>query len=115
MTTKNVYWIADENGVKACVSGAAARDFWTRVQGYTETTEPTGHEFQWVRNEAHGGRGVMNHEAVLLHAGLGWFPSDPPAVPGLPENEPVEAATPSRPAMSVPPPAANSEGVTANG
>lgn len=89
MTSKNVYWIADPNGVKACVSGATVRDFWVRVHGYTETTEPVGMEFQWVRNVEHGGRGVMNHEAVMLHAGLGWFPSDPPPVPGLPE-EPAE-------------------------
>lgn len=84
---KNTYWIADVEGVKACVIGAAARDFWTRVQGWTETTAPTGLEFQWVRNSDHGGRGVMNHEAALLHAGLGWVPSDPPPVPGMPVDE----------------------------
>lgn len=92
---KNTYWIADENGVKACVSGAAARDFWLRVHGYTETAEPAGLEFQWVRNTDHGGRGVMNHEAALLHAGLGWVPSDPPPVPGLPESEPAAVAPPA--------------------
>lgn len=97
MTSKNTYWIADENGVKACVTGAEARDFWTKVQGYEETTEPAGLEFQWVRNEQHGGRGVMNHEAVLLHAGLGWFPSDPPPVPGLPEQAAQAPAAPFLP------------------
>lgn len=95
MTAKNTYWVADHEGVKACVTGAAVRDFWVRVHGYTETTEPTGQEFQWVRNADHGGRGVLNHEAALLHAGLGWFPSDPPPVPGLPEAETdVSAAAP---------------------
>jgi hypothetical protein len=74
---KNTYWIADVEGVKAKVEGADARDEWTRVRGWSETTEPTGLEFQWVRNEAHGGKGVMNHEAALLHEGLGWFPSGP--------------------------------------
>jgi hypothetical protein len=90
---KNTYWIADENGVKACVTGAANRDFWTRVHGYTETSEPTGLEFQWVRNVDHGGRGVMNHEALLLHAGLGWVASDPEPVPGMPDQT-AETAPP---------------------
>lgn len=114
MTSKNVYWIADENGVKACVTGAETRDFWVRVHGYTETSEPTGNEFQWVRNADHGGRGVMNHAAVLLHAGLGWFPSDPPPVPGLPESEAVSATPPA----AGPTPTAiggTEKGVTANG
>lgn len=106
MTTKNVYWIADANGVKACVTGAAARDFWTKVQGYTETSEPAGQEFQWVRNTAHGGRGVMNHEAVLLHAGLGWVPSDPEPVPGTPEQPAETPEAPPRMAAPVTPPPA---------
>lgn len=89
---KNTYWIVDAEGVKACVSGAAVRDFWVRVQGWQETTEPTGREFQWIRNVDHGGRGVMNHEAVALHAGLGWVPSDPPPVPGAPEEQAETAA-----------------------
>lgn len=88
---KNTYWISDPEGVKACVSGAVLRDYWTRIQGWTVTTEPAGLEFQWVRNIDHGGRGVMNHEAALLHAGLGWVPSDPPPVPGMP-TEPAEPA-----------------------
>lgn len=88
---KNTYWIADTEGVKACVSGAAMRDYWTRIQGWTETTEPVGLEFQWIRNVNHGGRGVMNHDAAVLHAGLGWVPSDPPPVLGMP-TEPVEPA-----------------------
>jgi hypothetical protein len=78
MTDKHPYWIADVEGVKAVVEGAEARDMWTKVRGWTETTEPVGQEFQWIRNADHGGRGVMNHAAALLHEGLGWFPSDPP-------------------------------------
>lgn len=94
MTAKNVYWIADHEGVKACVTGAAARDFWVKVHGYQETTEPVGREFQWVRNEDHGGRGVLNHEAALLHTGLGWHPSAPPPVAGMPaEDMPPETAS----------------------
>jgi hypothetical protein len=86
---KNTYWIADVEGVKAKVEGADARDEWTRVRGWSETTEPTGLEFQWVRNEAHGGKGVMNHEAALLHEGLGWFPSGPIGYDDEPAAEPV--------------------------
>ncbi len=100
MTTKNTYWIADAEGVKACVSGAAERDFWTRVHGYLETTPPTGQEFQWVRNVNHGGRGRLNHEAALLLSGLGWQPSDPPPAPGLPEM-PVETPAAPPPADTV--------------
>lgn len=111
MTSNDIRWIADVNGVKA-IATAGTFDFWTRTQGWIETTPPTGLEFQWVRNEQHGGRGVMNHEAAVLHAGLGWVPSDPPPVPGLPEPAPIPAVAPVK---SVPPPAANSEGVTANG
>lgn len=106
MTSKNVYWVADENGVKACVTGAEARDFWVKVHGYTEATEPTGMEFQWVRNVNHGGRGVLNHEAALLHAGLGWVPSDPEPVPGLPEESADTPAVPPRMAAPVIPPSA---------
>lgn len=109
MTSKNQYWVADHDGVKALVTGAAYRDFWVRVQGYTETTEPTGQEFQWVRNENHGGYGVLNHEAAMLLAGLGWFPSDPPSVPGMADlpMEPAETpASPPRMAAPVTPPTA---------
>lgn len=73
------FWIADVNGVKACVDSAAEADEWTRVRGWSKADAPTGLEFQWVRNVDHGGRGVMNHEAALLHEGLGWVPSGPPA------------------------------------
>jgi len=100
MTEVKKYWISDVGGVKAVVEGAEARDEWTRVRGWSETTEPTGQEFQWIRNAGHGGKGVMNHEAVLLHAGLGWFPSGPEGY-----DEPVDA--PPEPAKSSPKSAAN--------
>lgn len=89
MSEQKKFWIADPEGVKATVVGAEARDFWVRVNGWSETTEPTGQEFQWVRNEAHGGKGVMNHEAALLHEGLGWFPSGPDGY-----DEPVDEPAP---------------------
>lgn len=102
MTERKTYWIQDVDGVKACVDGADTRDLWTRVHGWTETDEPTGQQFQWVRNANHGGRGVLNHAAVLLHEGLGWFPSDPPPPPGYPET-PVEEDILAVPAVEAAP------------
>jgi hypothetical protein len=101
MTEKQTYWIADVEGVKALVEGAEHRDQWTKVHGWTETTEPVGQEFQWVRHEVHGGRGVMNHAAAVLHEGLGWFPSDPPPLPGFPDVPAAEPApAPTKPAAN---------------
>lgn len=109
---KNTYWIADTEGVKACVVGANVRDQWVRVHGWSETTEPTGLEFQWIRNVDHGGRGVMNHEAAVLHVGLGWVPSDPPPPPGMPSL----AVEPDEPAVSTEPaPGETVKGSAANG
>jgi hypothetical protein len=102
MTEKQTYWIADAEGVKAKVSGAEARDEWTKVRGWSETTEPTGQEFQWIRNADHGGKGVMNHEAVLLHEGLGWFPSGPEGY-----DEPTDSPAAPAPAPASTKPAAN--------
>jgi len=95
---KTEYWIADIEGIKAKVAGVEARDEWCRVRGWSETTEPVGQEFQWVRNLDHGGKGVMNHEAAVLHEGLGWVPSGPP---GYDEPDPAPES------KSSPKPAAN--------
>jgi hypothetical protein len=102
MTEKQTYWIADAEGVKAKVSGAEARDEWTKVRGWSETTEPVGQEFQWIRNVDHGGKGVMNHEAVLLHEGLGWAPSGPEGY-----DEPTDSPAALAPAPASTKPAAN--------
>lgn len=91
MPESKKYWIADAEGRKAVVEGAGALAEWTRVRGWTETTEPVGQEFQWVRNAQHGGKGVLNHEAAVLHEGLGWFPCGPVGY-----DEPA-AAAPSPP------------------
>lgn len=78
MADKNTYWIADVDGAKALVAGSAERDRWTRVNGWTETGEPEGLEFVWLRNGQHGGRAKFAAQAVPLWEGLGWKPSPPP-------------------------------------
>lgn len=90
---KQTYWIADADGVKAKVEGAEARDEWISVRGWSETTEPVGYEFQWIRNVDHGGKGVMNHEAVLMHEGLGWVPSGPEGYDDEPADSPAVKPT----------------------
>jgi hypothetical protein len=108
MSSKKSYWIADTEGVKALVEGADELAQWTRVRGWSETTEPVGLEFQWVRHEVHGGRGVMAHDAAVLHEGLGWFPSDPPPPAGLPTDlSPAEAPADAAPSTTATKPAAN--------
>jgi hypothetical protein len=84
--SKNTYWIADVDGVKALVDGADERDFWVRVHGWSETTEPEGLEFVWLQNEEHGGKGKFNAQAVPLWTDRGWQPCAPP--------EPVNLAIP---------------------
>jgi hypothetical protein len=106
MTQKQTYWIADAEGVKAKVEGTEARDEWTKVRGWSETTEPVGQEFQWIRNVDHGGKGVMNHEAALLHEGLGWVPSGPEGY----DDEPVKDS----PAAPAPAPATTKPAANAN-
>jgi len=94
--SKTEYWIADPEGVKAKVVGADVRDYWVKVHGWTECSEPTGHEFQWVRHSEHGGYGVLNHEAALLHEELGWVASDPPPQPGSPVSQADEPPAPTK-------------------
>lgn len=97
--TEKKYWIADTEGVKAVVANAADRDEWTRVRGWAEATEPAGLEFQWARNVDHGGKGVMNHEALVLAEGRGWVPSGPD---GYDDPAPAAEAKPTPKSTSVP-------------
>lgn len=93
--TEKTFWLSDEQGRKARVFGAEARDQWVKVHGWSETTEPVGLEFQHVRNVGHGGRGVLNHEAAVLHEGLGWVPCGPPGYDDpAPKPEPKTTAKP---------------------
>jgi hypothetical protein len=98
MTESKRYWIADAEGVKAVVEGVDARDYWVKVRGWAETTEPVGLERQWVRHAEHRGKGVLNHEAALLHEELGWFPCGPdgydePVAEPAPKSPPKPAAS----------------------
>jgi hypothetical protein len=51
MTNKSTYWIADAEGTKALVEGADQRDYWTKVRGWSEASEPEGLEFVWLRSD----------------------------------------------------------------
>lgn len=82
MTEAKKYWIADSEGVKALVEDAEAHNLWTAGRGWTDTTEPTGQEWVWLRHDEHGGRAKFSAEAAPLWEGRGWLPSDPPE----PEN-----------------------------
>lgn len=103
----NSYWIVDPNsGAKAVVEGAADRDRWTKVQGWSETTEPTGDERVWVYNQAIDGRTVLPYDASQGHwKGIGWVPGAPPEPvdttkdPAL-MDQPEQAASPSAPATT---------------
>lgn len=101
MTEVKKHWITDANGVKAVIEGADALAEWTRVRGWSEATEPVGYEFQWVRNAApdHHGKGVMNHEALLLAEGRGWVACGPE---GYDEPTDSPAARPSASASTKP-------------
>lgn len=78
--SKNKYWIADPNsGAKAIVEGVEERDRWTKVLGWSETTEPTGDERVWLYNESIDGRTVLPYDASQGHwKGIGWAPGAPP-------------------------------------
>jgi hypothetical protein len=90
MTERATYWIQDVDGVKACVSERRpASDVWIARARLDRGRRhrPTGQQnSSGSATSDHGGRGVMNHAAVLLHEGLGWFPSDPPPPPGYSET-----------------------------
>ena len=79
MTEKTKYWIADIDGVKAQADGADDRDIWTRVRGWSETTEPVAGDMVWLEHETTGGKQKFSAEAAPQWAGLGWLPSSPPA------------------------------------
>lgn len=96
--SKNVYWVADPGGTLAVVEGAAARDEWTRVHGWTEVAEPRAGDMVWLQHSETGGRAKFPIEAAEQWAALGWRPAAPvPAPdltkdPALVDQPPAEAA-----------------------
>ena len=90
--SKTTYWLADPQGVRAPVEGVEARDYLTRVHGWTESTEPDRQDFVWLRHEDPAlGATSMTWEAAQLDAwaGRGWKPGSPVE---LPESAPAEPA-----------------------
>lgn len=85
MTEPKTHWIADAEGTKALVTGAAELNLWTAGRGWVEADEPSGQEFVWLQHNLHEGRAKFSAEAVPLWEGRGWLPSTPP--------EPVNSAT----------------------
>jgi hypothetical protein len=77
---KNTYWIADTDGTKALVEGADKRDHWVKGRGWTETAEPEGYEFVWLRNDDPGlGPIRLNWQAAQdpAWAERGFKPGEP--------------------------------------
>jgi hypothetical protein len=111
--SKNHYWIADPNsGAKALVEGVEERDRWTKVQGWSEATEPTGDERVWLYNASIDGRTVLPFDASQGHwKGIGWAPGAPPEPvdttrdPAL-MDQPEPAAAPTAPSSAASPAAA---------
>lgn len=105
--SKNRYWIADPNsGAKALIEGVEERDRWTKVQGWSETTEPVGDERVWLYNESIDGRTILPFGASQGHwAGIGWVPGAPPEPvdttkdPAL-MDQPAPVAAPAAPAAT---------------
>lgn len=100
MTDPKKYWIQDAQGVYALVEGAEARDWWTKVRGWTEADEPGPTDQVHVVNEnPEIGGGFLPYAAVELHAGLGWSAGPPPE----PVPAPSPAETPAPPADAAKP------------
>lgn len=98
MTEKQTYWLADADGRKAIVEGAADRDYWTKVQGWTETVEPGPTDIVYVVHEVVG-RGQLAYGAVKDGwSELGWSYGGPPMPVDLTKDphlvDQVDAATP---------------------
>lgn len=93
MTDPKKYWISDAEGVYALVTGAEARDWFTKVKGWTETGEPLGHEQVHVHNE-HPDiiPGRLPFAVLPEMAGLGWYPGPPPGGPE--DSAPADQAAP---------------------
>ncbi len=88
----SIHWIRDAEGVCALVDSAAMRDFWTKVNGWTEIDRPEATDQVHVVNEhPEIGPGRLPWGAVELWAGLGWSASPPPGAEPIADVKPVKA------------------------
>ena len=79
MAEKKTYWLSRADEPVALVEGAAARDEWVRVHGWTETSEPDDLRQVHVVNDNTGGRGALPYGALKgAWVGLGWRAATPP-------------------------------------
>lgn len=79
--SKQNYWIADSEGVKALVEGAEERNRWVQLQGWTEADEPQPGDRIWVHNSETDGRTVLPADVMgegSYWRGVGFTPSAPP-------------------------------------
>lgn len=74
----NRYWVTSVDGAKAVLEGADARDRWTKVHGWTITTEPQPGDRVWLEHAETGGKQIFAAEAAPQWEGLGWHPTSPP-------------------------------------
>lgn len=94
MTSKTSYWIRDVEGNYAQVEGAADRDTFTKVRGWSEADEPGPTDQVHVVNEnPQIGPGRLPYGALAGWAGQGWRPGPPPAPVDLTRPAPAEQAT----------------------
>lgn len=77
MSDKQTFWMTDEFGAKALVTGVDERNR-LRPHGWRETTEPTGQDLVWLRHDVTEGQQLFSHAAAGQWAELGWHPSPPP-------------------------------------
>lgn len=104
MTEKQQYWIGNLAGEKALVTGDGERDRWTRLHGWSETTEPADGEqvFVWMTNPETGHPAAISWQAREYWLARGFVVS-PPEEPVNPTRDPAVTATPEeRPAASAP-------------
>lgn len=75
---KQTYWVKDLTGVHAQVEGVDQRDYWTKVQGWSETGEPSRTDQVHVEHPD-AGRGQLPYGAIVGGwDALGWLPTAPP-------------------------------------
>lgn len=103
MTDKQTYWLADQTGKKALVTGAAERDRWVPL-GWAEADEPTGTEFVYARMEGVEQPAEFPASAFKeIWEPRGWV-AGPPPEPVSPFNgdqpAPVTAPEPEKSAKS---------------